>query len=465
MAWSPSISAQVPPPINGPTEIGEICMQKVFGTPVTNSNALGCTASDIKIARAISVFPKSCTQGTKVNLKGTFEVVVTANVRYDSGFFFRLDGGKNARGDGASASGICSLSKLDPTIPKAFNGDGDTCGDLAAGTYAMTFDIPNVDCDDKNNDRKLDLPNCVSWHSNAGTACQIGNPFTFNPETKSKCNCDDNFSVDVIVEPPTTTVDKVASPLEVDERGDAVTFSVSVKNDATVVSATLTTLEDKLPNGTTVNLLTLPACVGGTATAANPGPCTHATASPSCPSLLNKVLAPQASATCQFQMYLAGNAGASLTDVANACITTTTGKACDTEDATVVVTDLISTPKVTKTATAVGCTIDATYTVDVDNPSPVDLLKINSLIDNRFGDITVPHAASGAIEQVLSTNCVAGGWIPVNGNYSCTFKGRMVSGDCNANHDNTVTADVTDDDGRNSKPADSANVTVTTTKN
>src|SRR5262245_55967419 len=35
---------------NGPTQTGQICMQKVFGTPVTNSNKLNCTANDIRIS-------------------------------------------------------------------------------------------------------------------------------------------------------------------------------------------------------------------------------------------------------------------------------------------------------------------------------------------------------------------------------------------------------------------------------
>ena len=75
----------------GPTQTGAICMQKIFGAPVANSNRLNCTANDIRISRAISVNPTSCIAGTTFNLEGTFETIVTANARYDTAFFFRID--------------------------------------------------------------------------------------------------------------------------------------------------------------------------------------------------------------------------------------------------------------------------------------------------------------------------------------------------------------------------------------
>src|SRR5688572_18132070 len=172
---------------NGPTQVGSICMQKVFGTPVTNSNKVNCTANDIRLSRAVSVSPTSCVRGTTFDLTATFETIVTANARYDAGFFFRIDGGSNARGDGVNATGTCSLSALrppPPTNPPALNLDNDTSGDLNAGTYNVTFTIPGVSCQDTDNDRMLNLPNCTSWHSNQGTVSSITNASTFNPDTK-----------------------------------------------------------------------------------------------------------------------------------------------------------------------------------------------------------------------------------------------------------------------------------------
>jgi len=52
--------------------------------------------------------------------------------------------------------------------------------------------------------------------------------------------------------------------------------------------------------------------------------------------------------------------------------------------------------------------------------------------------------------------------IATNGNYTCSFVGRITSSSCALNHKNTVMADVTDDDGVNSKPTDDATVTLST---
>ena len=97
---------------DGPTISDAGCMQTQFGTPVENKNRVNCTANDIRLSRAIAVSPSSCQRGTTFDLTATFEVNVTANARYDAGFFFRTDGGPNARGDGVNADGQCSLSAL-----------------------------------------------------------------------------------------------------------------------------------------------------------------------------------------------------------------------------------------------------------------------------------------------------------------------------------------------------------------
>jgi hypothetical protein len=235
---------------NGPTQEGQICMQRVFGTPVTNANRLNCTANDIRISRALSVSPSSCqasgdpSNPSHFTLEATFETIVTANARYDAGFFFRIDGGANARGDGSGATGICSLSALTPGVSPALDpGDGDTCGDLNAGTYSLTFTIENVACVDTDGDGFLNLPNCTSWHSNQGTACTISDPFNatnalnFHPDTKAKCVCDDTFQVPVIVESPSGAVRKTATKA-------LVTYEVQVKNNSSTRTVKTNSLTD-----------------------------------------------------------------------------------------------------------------------------------------------------------------------------------------------------------------------------
>ena len=211
-------------------------MQRAFGGPtVTGANRLNCTANDIAIARAISASPNTCTLGTTFDLTATFEVNVNANSRYDAGFYFRTDGGANARGP----VGTCSLTTL--ALPPGAgdpwsNLDGDFCGDFAAmGTVQVTLDIGQVLCTDTDGDQFLNLPNCTSWHSNAGTACATETQAI--PETKSKCKCDDSFELPVIVESPTGAVTKTATSA-------VVTYEVKVKNNSNTRSVTIESLSD-----------------------------------------------------------------------------------------------------------------------------------------------------------------------------------------------------------------------------
>ena len=242
-AWSlPWVAQSASAQDNGPTIVPSACMQRVFIGPegdVTNANALNCTANDIRLSRAIRVSPERCIADTTFTLEGTFETIVTANARYDSGFFFRIDGGQNARGDGAEAAGECSLSALDPAIAPALELDGDTCGDLNAGTYELTFTIPNVLCSDTNGDGFVNLPNCTSWHSNQRTACDIDDELGFHPDTKSKCVCDDDFQVPVIVELPSGVVEKTATQA-------LVTYEVKVKNNSETRTVRILSLVDDI---------------------------------------------------------------------------------------------------------------------------------------------------------------------------------------------------------------------------
>ena len=217
------------------TTIGDVCMQQVFGggDTVTGANRLVCTANDIKIARATSVSPSTCIEGLPFDLTATFEVNVTANERYDAAFFFRIDGGTDAR----DPTGECSVTQLDRNISPAQNLDGDTCGDLNAGTKLVTFTIPQVLCHDSDGDGFLNLPNCTSWHSNQGTACTIGDTSGAKPDTKSKCVCDDTFQVQVQVESPSGAVSKIATKA-------VVTYEVKVKNNSATRTVKINSLVD-----------------------------------------------------------------------------------------------------------------------------------------------------------------------------------------------------------------------------
>jgi hypothetical protein len=220
----------------------DICMQKAFGgSTVTSSNLLNCTANDVSLSDAIAetISPTSCDPNAgPFTLDVDFKVVVTSKDRTDEGFFFRTDGGANARGP----AGVCASFGLDPTDSPAVNADGDSCGDLnqTPGTtfHIVHFTIPDVTCVAAagTNPPVLRLPYCTSWHSNQNTVCNI-NTDNFAPEQKSKCVCNDNFTVPVIVQSPTGQVLKTAVSA-------LVTYEVTVNN--TGPAATLTVLDDSI---------------------------------------------------------------------------------------------------------------------------------------------------------------------------------------------------------------------------
>ncbi len=465
--------------VDGPTVQGDICMQKVFGYPVTNANKLNCTAGDISLAKATDVSPKTCTKGQYFDLTATFQVNVTANSRYDGGFFFRTDGGANARG-GISPGEQCTLSALTPKPPPGpgLNLDGDTAGDLNSGTYLVQFELKHVYCDSKaaaGLPQRLSLPNCTSWHSNQGTPGKISNPFnttdalTFNPDTKSKCKCDDDFTVDVIVEAPQIAVQKDASPATVAETGGVVQFSAAVTNSSAANSVFINSVNDDKYG----NLAGLSACATGAPSKTQPGACTPS-GSQSCPGLIGQEVGPTLTKTCYFSAWVSGNYANGTgqhEDTVTYCATgdanTTGTKVCKTDNAIVKFTNVPTPPSLTKTPHVDSCNVRVNYDVVVANQSTVDTLYVTALKDDQFGDITATHpASSGVEEEVALTNCgsklqgIASSGLAPGGSVMCTFTGVITA--CNVDHKNIVTGTTVDDDGDAYSPKGAALVTVKT---
>jgi hypothetical protein len=419
-------------------------MQKIFGTPVAPSNRVNCSANDISLSNVVSVSPDACIKGSTFDVTATFQVNVTANGRYDPGFFFRTDGGLNARGDGTGATGICSLSALTPPPPAndpVLQLDGDTCGDLNSGSFQVTFVIPDVECSDIDNDGQLNLPYCTSWHSNQGTVCAIEDPFDFNPDTKSKCVCDDNFELPVDVEDAELSVEKSANPSQVPEPGGTVTYTVRIENIAEFESVVIETIDDDI--------------FGDLADATNSDITDN-----TCDDLVGDTLGPMEYVTCTFKAQITGDALDEHINEVEVCASqppSTVAEICGKDDATVDITDEFEEPTLDKTAQATeNCQVDVTYQVVVSNNSAVDVLTVEALNDDQFGDITSEH------DDVVHTDCSVPQDIDPSDNYTCNFTGRIFAADCSIDHTNEVTADTVDDDGVEQNPSDDATVTLST---
>lgn len=90
-----------------------------------------------------------------------------------------------------------------------------------------------------------------------------------------------------------------------------------------------------------------------------------------------------------------------------------------------------------------------TYAVTVTNDSTAEELSLDTLWDDKFGDITILGS------NVLETNCDVPKTIAIGGKYSCTFVGKVTD----PVHTNTVTGTLNDDEGGTITPSDSATVT------
>jgi hypothetical protein len=394
-----------------------------------------------------------CTLGGNVTFTADFEMDLTADTRYDTGFYIATDGDISPTG---ALTGLCAATQITQQNSATFrNLDAapDTCGDITGplGTafnpqiVHFTLTIP---CSDPDGNEQLDLPFCTTWRQpGSNQVCTSVNDVF--PGSPSKCNCG-LLAIPIFFEPVAIDVQKTAMPDKVPETGcpqsptGCVTYNVSVKNTAQVTDVTLATLTDSLYGDITTtghDGITATTCVpdGDTATCEIGG-----------------TIAPQATCTCQFTVTVpAGDTGQQIVDTVTACVPDPFGGAdpiCDTDDATVTYEDVPEPPSLTKTATAIACTVDATYAVVVSNNSPQDALTLNSLQDDQFGSITAAHAAGGGFKEVVSTtcgnvgSCPIGGIIPPSGNCSCTFVGRITT--CDVTHTNTVTASATDDDGK-----------------
>ncbi len=163
--------------------------------------------------------------------------------------------------------------------------------------------------------------------------------------------------------PSTINVVKTANPTSLPEPGGNVTFTVQVTNTSSVDSLTISELSDDVYG-----------------TLAGDADCEVGT-----------VLAPAASCSFTFVGAVSGNAGSSHTDIVTACGTDNDGnEPCDTDDATVTITDVAPTITVVKTANPTSLPEpggNVTFTVQVTNTSSVDSVTITELNDDVFGTL------------------------------------------------------------------------------
>lgn len=452
------------------------CMQDI--TTAGGGGTLNCNSNDVRIAHVTNITPVSgiqgsgsptdpfkCFSGAPIEFTADFEVDLGAQARYDIGLYI-------AQNQAQALSGTCNSSVITKlNAPVTFkqldtSDSADQCGDITGAlNTAFNPQIVHLDisttCTALVNTTKLALPNCTSWRQpGSNTTCaSINDAF---PGSPSKCNCDNNFTIDVNVETANLQVTKAVastSPSPLFEPGGNVTYSLTVHNPAValVVNLDKVTEDDGNFDGTvdaTYNASDV--CLSTTLAACGSDPNNCAAGS---------------TTTCSFTRSVSGNAGDTFTD--KACVTDTKGGGPYCNTATVAIQDVVPTAKVTKTFDSLQCST-VRYAVKVENTDTAESLTLTALNDDKVGGdgrLVALH------DNLLGTTCGVTGaglgtmsgltgsgalpaTITVSGNYSCKFDAKTCT---TGQQTDVVTATLNDNDTNTITPNGSATVTITAT--
>ena len=231
---------------------------------------------------------------------------------------------------------------------------------------------------------------------------------------------------------PTATVTKTAATLTLVEPGDDVEFTAVIRNTSPTEPLFLTALVD------------------------NPGNIDLAQVCP----LPTEPLAPAGeigdSFTCTFTRSVTGDPG-EYTDTVTATLRDDEGNTITPSDsATVTLFDVGPAASVTKVASPTTRPEPGglfTFTVTVRNLSIAEDLRLTTLVDAPFGDIT---SVQGAITE---TDCSVPRTIVAEGIYQCAFTVNLQGPP--DDYDDTVTATLMDDDDNEISRSGDATVTIT----
>lgn len=421
------------------TTVNNGCIQDTAGFKLNcNSNDVSVAgiARDFEGKPKLTILDDGCAYpGDTVDFTATFDVVLTAQARYDIGIYFARDGG----GPDGALTGSCSITTLDAGNVDAFNyveldAAPDTCGDIDASHSPLqpTITVEGVQCIDSNNDGLLDFPNCVSWRQ-PGSNEVCTQPDQAFPGAPSKCRCDSGFTVPIDVPPASIMVTKTPSRESVNEPGGNVTYTVSVKNMGIDPSNPFTLQylsDDRFGN------------------LHNKGTCS-----------VPQTIAQGGTYSCEFTAFVAGNVSDSphVNEITASGIDSRMNALSSSGSASVKILNVQPTIAVQKDASPTQVLEpggNVTYTVSVTNTSPAstDPIQITHLVDDKFGNLGGAGNCDGAGNPYPTS-------LSRGSAYTCQFV-RFIGGNAGFVHTNIVEANAVDDDNTPIKASDDATVNV-----
>ncbi len=462
-------------------QTGEQCMADAAGFK------LNCTANDIQVSKVDNIRdadgnegPVTCQLEEYVTFTADVQIITTANERYDYAVYLPEKGTFSAQDSGGSCSIL--VGKPDNNPGQNLEPDLiDACADITkAGDSTGIHDYPDskitILCRDADSSGKADFNYCASWENKEAPGCSVDDPSA--PGTPSKCRCD-TFDIDIRVDPPEVTKNLASSSeSEHDEPGGNFTYDISIKNPNPGSSMFITSLTDHTDEGangsfeTTLDLWgssNLPSDL----TAASDG--VYLVSSNCAQPSNGGEIAGGGTYTCQFTVHIKDTDLATdpepYDDVIKTAIENSLGEpildgdSCPagvypidgehcSDKVTVTITNLAPTIDVAKTPDTDEILEpggDILYTVEVTSlaDSWDDPLKITSLVDDKFGDLTT----------LTGSTCTTGQDLYIGTPYTCTFT-QKITGSPGYSHTNEVTAKATDNEGGEATDTDTAKVTV-----
>jgi len=464
------------------------CLQDEF-TAAGNSQTLGCTANDVRVAAVTAVRDlhgntlTTCFQGTTFSFLADFEIVTSStSSRSNIGLYFA------SQGQASALHGTCVDNIVSPLhqCPGADVGiqcgsdnyheldtAPDNCGDTSssdnspvfgAAAEGVTVVVNNFLCEAPAGSTTLQMPNCTSWQV-PGKTIQCLSPapsFPYEtaaiPGSPSKCNCGvlalpiTPVTANAIVQKACTTTltpgpatftqnPNTQSPTSCDAgpEGSLVTYTVSITNTTSAGGIVI----DQICDSAYGTIFQVAGFSGASCATGSSGITPTNVSCPPGPLAFN------ATGTCTFTATVGENV-TGLADTVKVSghsqINSSSTFSQTSNSVTVKSEDAPSSATVTKgfVGTEAGCAT-VRYSVDVHNTSGADETEsLSTLTDTAYGDIT--KLGTGTPPIVLGTTCgvatsslglgtlhtVAGAGafpvsIPPGGHYTCQFDGQFCS--------------------------------------
>src|SRR4029453_16213019 len=203
-----------------------------------------------------------CFAGQPLTFTADFRMDLTADTRYDIGFYIAPD--NHPHHDGAVTGQCTAAASLAGNTPVGnfINLDAapDVCGDITGplGTDnnpIFVHQSVSTTCPSAAG-QQLQLPFCTTWRQPGSNQVCLGtgNGTTTNdvfPGSPSKCNCG-TLVLDITSVATNITVTKSTTTTSVPETGGTANYSVTIANNASI-PVTLTSLTDDKYGDITIN--------------------------------------------------------------------------------------------------------------------------------------------------------------------------------------------------------------------